>query len=108
MTSAEPGGPLSRHRILWLAAGVLGALLLAAAVWTGVNAVRVSGELGAAKALAGKLQSQVAEGDLAGAQQTARRLAVHARAAAASSGDPVWRAGELLPLVGANLAAARV
>src|SRR5881397_1029115 len=108
MSSAETRGIVSRRRALWLSAGVLGVLLIAAAIWTGFNAIRVGGELSTAKAVAARLQSDLAAGDLKAAERDAARLEVHARAAVASSGDPVWHAAEYLPMVGPNLSAARV
>ena len=43
----------------------------------------------------------------AGAQESARDLALHARSAAERSNDPIWRVLEYLPIVGANLTAVR-
>lgn len=108
MTAPAPSKALSRRRILWLSVGLLGVLVVAALVWTGVRALLVSSELKAATTDAKQLQSQLSDADFVAAQKTADRLGDHARTAAQLSGDPIWRVVEYVPIVGANLTAVRV
>lgn len=108
MTSVTPSRPRRRHRkILWLSVGVLGVLALAAVAWTGVRALMVNSELHAATAAARELKSQLASADLAATDESAEALAQHATSAATMSDDPVWRALEVVPVLGPNLTAVR-
>jgi hypothetical protein len=108
MPSATPSPPSRRRRrILWLSLGVLGVLALAVIAWTGVRALMVDSELHAAAAAGRELKTQLAVADLAAADESAATLARHAQAAAALSADPVWRALEAVPVLGANLSAVR-
>lgn len=82
-------------------------LLIAAVAWIGVRAFLAKGELEAAVPLAQQVRKQVQAGDAAAAGKTARELASHAREAAALTSDPIWRAAEIVPWIGPNLAAVR-
>ena len=82
-------------------------LLLAVVAWIGVRAFLAKGELEAAVPLAQQVREQVLGGDAAAAGKTARELASHAREAAALTSDPIWRAAEIVPWIGPNLAAVR-
>lgn len=82
-------------------------LLIAAVAWIGVRAFLAKGELEAAVPLAQQVREQVVAGDAAAAGKTARELASHAREAAALTSDPIWRAAEIVPWIGPNLAAVR-
>lgn len=82
-------------------------LLIAAVAWIGVRAFLAKGELEAAVPLAKQVREQVVAGDAAAAGKTARELASHAREAAALTSDPIWRAAEIVPWIGPNLAAVR-
>ncbi len=106
MTRAEAA---SRRRVLWLLlAGLLGVIAVAALTWTGVRALLLSSELGAAIGDSAQLQEQLAASDMPAAEKSAERLRVHARAAAELSDEPVWRAVEFVPVIGDNLRAVRV
>src|SRR5690349_2758599 len=105
MASAHPGRAFPRRRVLWLCIGVLGVLLVAASAWIGVRAVLLRTELDAAVTHAKDLQAQLEASDVAAAESSAEKLAVRAQTAAGLTGDPVWRAAELVPFVGPNLTA---
>lgn len=91
---------------MWSVVGVL-AILVAATAWVGIRAVLAKGELEQAVPLAKAVKTQVVGGDLAAADRSAAGLRTHAAAAASLTGDPVWRAFELVPFVGPNLVAVR-
>jgi hypothetical protein len=99
--------PLRIRTVVLLTIGAL-ALLVAAAAWVGVRGVMAARELQSAVPLAERLQSAVADGDGDDAISVAAELDEHARSAASLTSDPLWRATELLPAVGANLTAVRV
>jgi hypothetical protein len=89
---------------------VVGAVLLlavAAVAWVGIRAVLAKKELEAAVPLASTLQSQIIAGESKAASATLTRLSGHADSAAGYTSDPVWRAFEAVPAVGANLTAVR-
>jgi hypothetical protein len=96
-----------RKRIIWWSvAGVL-VLLIGATAWIGVRAVLAKDELQQAVPLAKSVKAQVVAGDTAAAGKTADALRTHAVAAAQLTSDPIWRAAEIIPFVGPNLAAVR-
>ncbi|MBB5642414.1 DUF4012 domain-containing protein [Cryobacterium roopkundense] len=64
-------------------------------------------ELEAAMPLATSIQNGITDGDVASAQRAVADLNSHANSAAALTSDPVWRAFEILPFLGPNLAAVR-
>lgn len=82
-------------------------VVIAAVAWIGVRAYLAKGELEAAVPLAQTVREQVVADDPAAAGKTARELASHARSAAGLTSDPIWRAAEIVPWVGPNLAAVR-
>lgn len=86
---------------------VLG-LILAAGVWIGVRAVMAKGELEAILPLVQPVQDAVQTRDFDRLAELAGQAQDHAAAAADLTGDPVWRAAEIVPFVGQNLAAVRV
>lgn len=95
-----------RRFVWWSVAGVL-ALLVVCGVWVAVRAMQARAELEASLPLADKVQSQIASGDATAAAATTRRLARHLRNARDETGDPIWRAAEIIPVVGGNLSAVR-
>lgn len=98
----------SRTKLIFLWPGVILLLVILASVaWVGVRAVLAKSELESAVPLALKIQTQVTSGDTHAAAQTFEQLDSHASSAAALTSDPVWRAFEILPEVGPNLAAVR-
>jgi hypothetical protein len=78
------------------------------AAWIGVRGIQAKGELEAAIPLAHETQEAIIAGDTDAATRAASELAERASNAAALTGDPVWRAAEVLPWVGPNLQAMRV
>jgi hypothetical protein len=92
--------------IVWV--GTLVTLVFAATVaWVGVRGMQAKGELESAIPLASKIQDQVVSGDGAAAVATAKQLKEHSSSAAGLTSDPVWRAFEVLPMLGPNLVAVR-
>lgn len=81
--------------------------LFAATAWVGVRAFIAKGELESAIPLASKIQSQVVSGNGAKAGLTSEKLSARAAKAVALTSDPVWRAFEVLPVLGPNLTAVR-
>lgn len=92
--------------ILWTIAGAI-ILSVVATAWVGTRAWAAKGELERAIPIAASIQDAVISGDAPGA--VARSVELSQRAASASSltSDPVWRAFEVMPFVGSNLAAFR-
>jgi hypothetical protein len=88
---------------------LLAVLLVVAALiaWVGIRASIARGELEGAIPLASTMQEQVVAGDGEAAQKTAQELALRAESAHALTSDPIWRAFEIVPSLGANLAAVR-
>ena len=82
--------------------------MIGVAAWVGVRGWLASRELQAAAPQASVAQKAIAAGDVATASAAAHGLAKHAASAASLTGDPVWRATEVLPWVGGNLRAVRV
>ncbi|HYI32393.1 MAG TPA: DUF4012 domain-containing protein [Glaciibacter sp.] len=64
-------------------------------------------ELEAAQSKISQLKSQAVTFDIEGAQKTLKAVRSHAENAVSLMGDPIWRAAESVPAVGANLRAAR-
>lgn len=83
-------------------------VLLAALAWVGVRALLVKDQLGALVPVATELQEAAAAQDLARVDAAFETLSAHAAQASALSGDPLWRFTEIIPVLGPNLAAARV
>ncbi|MET0975194.1 MAG: DUF4012 domain-containing protein [Leifsonia sp.] len=106
-TAAEPR---RRRALIWLIVGVgiVVVAVLAVAAWIGVRGGLAKSELEAAADDAAALQSDVLGADVDGAEATAESLVRHTSAAAGLTGDPVWRAAEVLPLLGDDLRAVRV
>ncbi|MFI8594512.1 DUF4012 domain-containing protein [Microbacterium sp. NPDC078428] len=97
------------RRALWitLAVVVVVVLLLAAAAWLAFRALAARDALAATADEAALLQQSVLAGEHDDLDARARSISAHASDAARATGDPVWRAAEILPWVGANLRAVR-
>ncbi len=111
-TTAYPGVPVYRspwytHWWLWVALGVLLALLLLAG-WIGIRATQAKNELDAAASRIETLKSQINAQDTAGATETIRQLRSHVQNAVSISTDPLWRTAEVVPFIGPNLSAVRL
>lgn len=98
--------PKRRRRWIWTVAGVL-LLFIAIGAWIGVRGYLAQRELTAAQPLVSRFASQVVSGDQAGAVKSASSFTGHATAASDLTGDPVWRAAEIVPWLGPNLAVFR-
>lgn len=96
----------ARWLVLGLAAAVV--IVLAALAWVGVRAILAKSELDAVTSRIGELQQAVSDQDLAALTAIAHDVAPHTAEAESLTSDPVWRATEIVPLLGPNLAAARV
>jgi len=96
-----------RSRILLRVGIAVVVLLFAAAVWIGVRGVLAKNALDEAVPAATALAGQIAAGDTDAATANFAILSDRATAAASLTSDPVWRAAELIPYVGANLSAVR-
>lgn len=109
MTIATPARTPRRRRIvLWSIAGGLLLVLLGAGIWLGVRAVQAQAELKALVPLVDDLRDAAVDRDLAKIEQIADEVGTHASRAAELTGDPVWRAAEIVPFAGPNLTAVRV
>ena len=73
----------------------------------GVRGLQAKAELEAALPLASTIKSQLLAGDSAAVSASVKSMAKHTARARDLTGDPVWRAAEFVPFVGANLAAVR-
>ncbi|HYI33697.1 MAG TPA: DUF4012 domain-containing protein [Glaciibacter sp.] len=82
-------------------------VLVVGAAWVGTRALLARDELQSAVPLATRIQDQVVAGDADGATATAADLRRRAGNAADLTSDPVWRAAEVVPLLGPNLTAVR-
>ncbi|MDQ4137447.1 MAG: DUF4012 domain-containing protein, partial [Actinomycetota bacterium] len=90
---------------LWAVLGLF-VLVIAAAAWIGVRGILAKDHLERAQALVGQLQEQVTA-DPQGALQIVAFIQVETAEARSLTGDPIWRAGELVPVVGKNLGVVR-
>ncbi|WP_348786717.1 DUF4012 domain-containing protein [Leifsonia sp. NPDC080035] len=98
-----------RRRPVLIAVIVVLAVLLAAFVgWIGIRALLARQQLEAAQPSASAVVAAIRSGDVTAARSAAGELSKHAAQAASLTGDPIWRLGEGIPLVGPNLAAVRV
>lgn len=105
----EPEPPRRRRRRWGTLVAVLLVLAVAAVVgWIGLRGVLARGELTAALPAAQAVKAAVLESDVGRAQAAAGELRRHTDAAASLTGDPVWRAAEVVPWAGPNLTAVRV
>ncbi|WP_345763721.1 DUF4012 domain-containing protein [Diaminobutyricibacter sp. McL0608] len=96
-----------RRRVISLTVAALVLLIAAVVGWIGIRGLIAKQELQAINPLVTKIEASVGSGDLGAARTAARQLEAHARLAAGLTDDPLWRAAEVVPLAGANLAAVR-
>lgn len=109
MTAGETGRGRNRHRRIAISTALaLLIALLAAVAWVGIRGYMAKSELEALVPLTETVKTAVTDGDTAALSQVSTELADHASKAASLTGDPIWRAMEVLPWIGPNLAAARV
>jgi len=96
--------PRTLRRVLFTLVLLL-AVVAAAVVWVGVDALKARGELQATAAQVQILQGQVEKGDRKGAKVTLKSLQAHAAAAQARTHGPQWSVVRTLPWVGPNVRA---
>jgi len=105
------GNPVVRGvRARWLVLGLAAAavVVLAALAWVGVRALMAKSEIDQVTSHIDELRQAVGDGDLDTLAKVADEVAPHVQRADALTGDPIWRATEVVPVLGPNLAAARV
>jgi len=99
--------PRSRTRsiTLWVVAGIV-ALLLFLTLWVAIRALMARDALLGAVPIARSVATSVlsADGDISG---DVADMQQRARTAASLTSDPIWRAVEIVPLLGSNLTAFR-
>lgn len=109
MTEATPARTPRRRRILlWSIIGGLVVVLAGWGIWVGTRALQAQTELKALVPLVDDLRSAATARDLAKIESIAGEVAEHAGRAAELTGDPLWRAAEIVPFAGPNLAAVRI
>ncbi|MFZ7086706.1 DUF4012 domain-containing protein [Curtobacterium sp. RRHDQ10] len=82
-------------------------LLVGAVLWIGVRGALAARDLRQSVALVTTARSEIAADDTGAATATVAQLRDRASSAKRLTGDPVWRAAEVLPLAGPNLRAVR-
>lgn len=107
-TREDSRAPRRRRRTILIVVAAVVVALLAALAWLALRALQAKDELESAVAVSQQLTSAVRDGDFTAADAAVKTLSRHSAAAASVSTDPVWRAAELLPWLGANLTAVRV
>jgi len=83
-------------------------LIVLVGAWLGIRGWMAKGELESVAALQPRLTAAIADGDAAALLAITDDVAAHAGNAAGLTSDPLWRATEAVPGVGANTAAVRV
>jgi hypothetical protein len=104
----------SRRRVILIVALGLAALLIGFVAWIGIRGVLAKNELEAALPLVSQIRDRVTGADFDTAQATidglgpaVAEVAGHTASARDLTSDPLWRAAEGIPFVGANLTAVR-
>lgn len=104
----KDGTSVRGRRPVIVALVVLAVAILGAVAWVGVRAVLVKAEFDAALPIVDGMRDAASNGDFDRVEALAPELEARATAAASLTGDPVWRAAEITPMIGANLTAVRV
>ncbi|TFB65714.1 DUF4012 domain-containing protein [Cryobacterium sp. Hz9] len=95
-------------RRVWIGAGVAVVLILGAGTWVATRALVVKNELESAQGLVGQMQTEASDFNLEALAKSSDELLVHSASAVTHAQDPIWRAAEVIPYLGDNLAAVRV
>ncbi|WP_411721982.1 DUF4012 domain-containing protein [Mycetocola sp.] len=82
--------------------------MVTVSLWIGIRGASAASELSTARSFASALRTEMVDGNVQDATTTLGRAATHTQAAVLLTSDPVWRAVELVPVVGSNLSAVRV
>ncbi|OIH97608.1 DUF4012 domain-containing protein [Curtobacterium sp. MCBA15_001] len=106
-TRSTPVRSRSKRRFVLWACLVIALVVLAAVAWVAVRGLAARSALEESVASVEQLRTQLANGDVAGVDQTARRLEDSAARARAMTADPVWGAFQYTPLLGSNFRAVR-
>jgi hypothetical protein len=93
-----------RTVLSWIMTAV-GLALVAVALWIGIRGAVAASELRTAKTVAYALRDQIMAGDTDAATASSATLIDHTSRAVELTSDPVWRAVELVPVLGPNLVA---
>lgn len=96
-----------RRRIGAVVLVAVGVVVLGLA-WLGIRGWMAKGELDDVAALQPRLSSAMAAGDIEALGAVVADAEQHARRAAELTTDPIWRATEAVPIIGANTAAVRI
>lgn len=107
MSTANSPSRGIRRRVAYALLAIL-VILVVWGSWVGVRAVMAKDELTAASRLVDDARSSFGSADYAGAEQSVGRIADRASSARSLTSDVAWRAAEVIPFVGPNLAAVRV
>lgn len=97
----------SRPRIMRLVLAGIALLVLLAVLWIAVRGLIARDQLLGAAPLARSVSVAVVNGDAATIDTDVAQLQERAAMASSLTSDPVWRAAEIVPVLGANLTAFR-
>ena len=86
----------------------VGVAVIAAGAWIGFRGLEAKSELEELIPLAEPVRAAAEARDLDRLRQLLVEVQTHSSAAAGLTGDPIWRAVEVLPVIGPNMAAVRV
>ncbi|TFC41083.1 MULTISPECIES: DUF4012 domain-containing protein [Cryobacterium] len=98
----------ARHWLITIAV-LVGLVIVvgAAGGWVASRALTAKSELEKAQTFVGTLKTQAAAMDFVGVGTTSAKLSAATSKAVDQTQDPVWRAAEIIPIVGVNLTAVR-
>jgi len=82
-------------------------VLIACVAWIGIRALIAKSQLQASVSLVSTIKSEIGSGDVKAAQASTQQLAKKVHSARDLTSDPIFRAGEIVPLAGPNLTAFR-
>src|SRR5665213_2154290 len=85
----------------WLLIVVI--IVLACGIWIGIRALQAKSDLEAAIPMVTTLKTQILAQNTKGANATLDKLAPKVEQARKLTSDPIWRASEILPVLGRNL-----
>jgi hypothetical protein len=97
-----------RRRRIWLISiGIVLILLVAGGAWLASRVLVAKDGLESAAETASRIPDLIRSGDTAGAMSAAHDFEVDASSARSATSDPIWRAAEWIPVIGADLTAVR-
>lgn len=96
-----------RRRVAIVVTAVVVAVFVVV-VWLAIRGWMAASELQATAGLESELTAAVTSGDVGAVASVTTKVHTHAARAAELTSDPIWRATEAIPTVGANTAAVRV